>query len=356
MAPLPIDYLHHILTSPDCIEIVDNRLYLRLIHIQGRQSKGRPDKEADDASFTRYHLPLSVHRALTTFYEQKAATLSHASTGLNPFRDRLYAFTVQLLTGAETSSRMGASPHLCSKRQLHFLFQAVWYYRDDVVPTLLKDIAYPTRHVAYELQSPCIPNQKKQIDDIYTQTWDDKWYEKIETGKKERWPHQTLLNDFKRNGTKPTNYKVTQWQVHNVLPQLAALFVRNLILFGGKRVKNLGDSTLTQYSGLKKILEPFPLSFESSQSHDELMAWAHSTYARLTTPSSQQKLRRFFEFLTTQDLTDHINLNELHNPTVPINVDANFISIDALHQIVHALVSNTKGHFLQRLFLSLIHI
>ncbi|MEZ9077702.1 hypothetical protein AB4499_15750 [Vibrio cyclitrophicus] len=350
VAPLPIDYLHHILTSPDCIEIVDNRLYLRLIHIQGRQSKGRPDKEADDASFTRYHLPLSVYRALTTFYEQKAATLSHASTGLNLFRDRLYAFTVQLLTGAETPSRMRASPHLCSKRQLHFLFQAVWYYRDDVVPTLLKDIAYPTRHVAYELQSPCIPNQKKQIDDIYTQTWDDKWYEKIETGKKERWPHQTLLNDFKRNGTKPTNYKVTQWQVHNVLPQLAALFVRSLILFGGKRVKNLGDSTLTQYSGLKKILEPFPLSFESSQSHDELMAWAHSTYARLTTPSSQQKLRRFFEFLTTQDLTDHINLNELHNPTVPINVDANFISIDALHQIVHALVSNTKGHFLQRLF------
>ena len=58
VAPLPLDYLHQILTSPDCIEIVDNHLYLRLIHIQGRQSKGRPDKEADDASFTRYHLPL----------------------------------------------------------------------------------------------------------------------------------------------------------------------------------------------------------------------------------------------------------------------------------------------------------
>jgi integrase len=350
VAPLPLDYLHDILTSPECIEIVDNHLYLRLRHIQGHQSQGRSDKEAESASFTRYHLPLSVYRALTTFYEQKATRLSHASMGLNPFIERLQALIGQLLGDAEPSSMVGSSTPPRPKRQLHFLFQAAWYYRDDVVPTLLKDIAYPTRHVAYDLQSPNIPNQQKQLDDIYTQTWDDKWYEKVEPGQKEKWPHQALLNAYKKNRTKPTEYEVTRWQRHNVLPQLAGLFVRNLILFGGERVENLSDSTLTQYSGLTKILKPFPLSFEASQSHDELMAWAHRTYAALTTHSSQQKLHRFFKFLTTQDLTDHINLNELHNPTVPINVDANFISLDALHEIVHALVSNTKGHFYQRLF------
>ncbi|MEZ8382518.1 hypothetical protein AB6C98_02185 [Vibrio splendidus] len=350
VAPLPIDYLHHILTSPDCIEIVDNRLYLRLIHIQGRQSKGRPDKEADDASFTRYHLPLFVYRALTTFYEQHAATLSHPSMRLNRLKDRLHALINQLINDVEPSTGASSPTHPCSKAQLHFLLQAIWYYRDDVVPTLLKDIAYPARHVAYELKTLSIPNQEKQLDDIYAQTWDDKWYEKVKPGEKEQWPHQKLLNDYKKNRTKPTKYEVTRWQMHNVLPQLAGLFVKNLILYGGERVKVLSDNTLTQYSGLTKILKSSPLSFEASQNHDELMAWAHRTYAKLTTSNSQQTLHRFFKFLTTQDLTDHIDLNELHNPIVPVNVDANFISIDALHQIVHALVSNTKGHFLQRLF------
>ncbi|WP_413111957.1 hypothetical protein [Thaumasiovibrio sp. DFM-14] len=350
VAPLPLDYLHQILTSPDCIEIVDGHLYLRLIHTQDHQHKGRKGKEAEKPSFTRYHLPLLVYRALTTFYEQKATTLSHASMGLNPLRDRLHAFTSQLITGAEPFPMVNSSTQPCSKTQLHFLFQAVWYYRDDVVPTLLKDIAYPTRHVAYELHPPRILNQEKQLDAIYTQTWDDKWYEKIAPNQKEQWPHQKLLNDYKKNRIKPINYDVTRWQRHNVLPQLAALFVRNLILYGGERVQVLSDNTLTQYSGLAKILKSSPLSFEASQNHDELMAWAHRTYAKLTTPSSQQKLHRFFKFLTTQDLTDHINLDELHNPIMPIHVDANFISIDALHQIVHALLSHQKGHFFQRLF------
>ncbi|MCY9826472.1 hypothetical protein [Vibrio chagasii] len=350
VAPLPLDYLHHILTSPECIEIVDNRLYLRLIHIQGNQRKDRSDQETGNTSFTRYHLPLSVYRTLTTFYEQHAPTLCHASMGLNRLIERLHAFVGQLCTDAEPSSVFGSSTQPCTKRQLHFLFQAVWYYRDDIVPTLLKDIAYPTRHVAYELQQPRILNQPKQLDTLYTQTWNDHWYGNVEPGQKETWPHQALLNDFKKNRTKPTHYKVTKWQTHNVLPQLASLFVRNLILFGGERIENLSDSTLTQYSGLTKILKSFPLSFEASQNHDELMDWAHRTYATLTTHSAQQKLHRFFKFLTTQDLTDHINLHALHTPTVPINVDANFISLDALHQIVDALVSNTKGHFYQRLF------
>ncbi len=350
VAPLPLDYLHRILISPDCIEIVDNRLYLRLIHPQDHQHKTHKGKEAEKTSFTRYHLPLSVYRALTIFYEQKTDTLSHASLGLDPLRDRLHAFIGQLITDADPSPMVGTSTQSCSKTQLHFLFQAVWYYRDDVVPTLLKDIAYPARHVAYALQKPLIPNQKKQLDAIYTQTWDDKWYEKVTHSKKEQWPHQKLLNDYISTRAKPTDYEVTRWQRHNVLPQLASLFVKNLILYGGERVQNLSDSTLTQYSGLTKILQSSPLSFEASQNHDELMAWAHHTYATLTTPSSQQKLHRFFKFLTTQDLTDHINLNELHNPIVPIHVDANFISIDALDQIIHALVSHKKGHFFQRLF------
>ncbi|MCL9775496.1 site-specific integrase [Vibrio methylphosphonaticus] len=350
VAPLPLDYLHHITTSPECIEIVDGHLYLRLRHLQGHQSKNQQDKEAENASFTRYHLPLFVYRTLTTFYEQNAATLSHQSMGLNRLTDRLHTLIGQLTHDVESSAVADSRVHPCSKAQLHFLLQAVWVYRDDVVPTLLKDIAYPTRHVAYERQSPRIANQQKQLDDIYTQSWDDKWYEKVAPGRKEQWPHQQLLNVYKKNKTKPTGYEVTRWQRHNVLPQLAGLFVRNLILYGGERVQHLSDNTLTQYSGLTKILKSSPLSFESSQNHDELMAWAHRTYATLTTPSAQQKLHRFFKFLTTQDLTDHINLRELQTPTVPINVDANFISIDALHQIVHALLRHKNGHFLQRLF------
>ncbi|MDV7106007.1 hypothetical protein R3X26_16490 [Vibrio sp. TH_r3] len=345
VAPLPLEYLHHILTSPECIEIVDNHLYLRLIHIKGQQ-----DKDADNASFTRYHLPLWVYRALRSFYEQKSAALSHSSMRLKTLSNRLQALVDQLICSAGPSPMTSRATYCCPKTHLHFLFQAIWYYRDDVVPTLLKDIAYPARHVAYELQRVCITNQKKQLDAIYTQTWDDKWYEKIEPGKKEKWPHQRLLNDYKKNRTKPTDYEVTTWQMDNVLPQLAGLFVKHLILYGGERVLHLSDSTLTKYSGLTRILASSPLSFEASQNHDELMAWAHRTYAPLTTLSAQQTLHRFFKFLTTQDLTDHINLNELQNPTVPVNVDANFISIDALHQIVHALLSNATGHFFQRLF------
>lgn len=350
VAPLPLDYLHHITTSPECIEIVDGHLYLRLRHLQGHQSKSQQDKETENASFTRYHLPLSVYRALTTFYKQSAATLSHQSMGLNRLTDRLHTLVGQLTRDIEPSAASRSPVHSCAKGQIHFLLQAVWVYRDDVVPTLLKDIAYPTRHVAYELQSPRIANQQKQLNDIYTQTWDDTWYEKVDRGKKEQWPHQQILTAYKKNKTKPTKYEVTRWQRHNVLPQLAGLFVRNLILYGGERVQHLSDNTLTQYSGLTKILASSPLSFEASQNHDELMAWAHRTYATLTTPSAQQKLHRFFKFLTTQDLTDHINLRELQSPTVPINVDAHFISIDALHQIVHALLSQTSGHFFQRLF------
>lgn len=340
VAPLPLDYLLQALHSPSSIETKRANTYLRLEHIHVKMDKDqRPP-------FSRYHLPLLAFRALQ----------DHHNTSKNNKTLSIEVLESTLITLVETlkypheqpiaSYCFDNKPNLNTPADLHLLLQAVWYFRDDVIPTFLKDISHPKRHVAFD-KATVSPSEKKiALKTIYTQNWD----EKIEKRENEKWPHHTLLKAFTNTGKKPERYTVEFWDEDNVLPQLLCLFVKNLILYGGQRKSKLANNTIKSYTALQPLLLPHPLPFSETQDHQALMDWAHQTYDGLTLPCAQQMMMRFFKFLSTQYLTDHIDLSALHSPTTQINVDANYISTDELHEIVHALLSDKKAHLFQRLF------
>ncbi|UJF18536.1 hypothetical protein L0B53_16170 [Vibrio sp. SS-MA-C1-2] len=341
VAPLPVTYLLQILNNPSCIENNGTQTTLRLEHPQQQSLATSSERVA----FTRYQLPLLAFRALN---DHHIATQKKRSVNHDVFLSRLTTLINSMLIPL---GPFDPQYSVQTDNEVHHLLQAVWLCREQRLPTLLRDIAYPQRHVAIDIELPSETDKQRALKTIYTQNWCEPNVTELATPKKVKWEYKQLMTRAFKTRSRQIKYHVDKWEAENILPQMACLYVRNLVLYGGQRKHRLAEGTIYTYtSSLQPLLTDFPLSFDASQNHLALMKWALNVYENTEQSESKHHLLRFFKFLSTQDLTDNIDLSGLGNPVSMTHVDAGLIEIEQLDEIVDALLSNKEGQFFQRLF------
>lgn len=322
ISPLSIVHLANIINDKDSIEQVEAQIYLNVKHVSKQ-----PNNEKQQSS--RYHLPLFVYQLLSEYqsYSHKQQT-----------EKRLLKSLTNLLTSFEISSN--------SSRLNQHLFQAVWHYRDHIVPSQLKDISYPERHVANPIIYVDDKTKKQLLSKIYNIDYDKKAFTaSTKSAENNKWPHRKLL---KRPDNIHSLYEETRWPLDNILPTMLYRYTLERIVYGGVRKSNLADSTIEKYCNIQsKFAEK--LSYDQAIDQEQLQVWAHTTYDSLETETEQLIMLYFFRFMRQQSITDHLDLSEFESPLCPPCVDPFRISLEQLHEIVSALLTQENGHLLQRL-------
>ncbi|WP_335909183.1 hypothetical protein [Shewanella indica] len=324
VAPLSIVHLVNIINDKDSIEQIEDQIYLNVKHVSKQ-----PNNEQQQSS--RYHLPLFVYQLLSEYqpYSHKQQT-----------ENRLLKSLTNLLTSFEISSN--------SSRLYQHLFQAVWHYRDHIVPSLLKDISYPERHVA----NPIIYVDDKTKKQLLSKIYDIDYEKKALTAntksvENEEWPHLNLSK--KLDNIHSLYDEEIRWQLDNILPTMLYRYTLELTVYGGVRKSNLADSTIEKYCNIQsKFAER--LSYDQAIDQEQLQLWAHTIYNSLETETEQLVMLYFFRFMRQQSITEHLDLSEFESPLCAPSVDPFRISIEQLHEIVSVLLTQEKGHLLQRLF------
>ncbi|QDF75849.1 MULTISPECIES: hypothetical protein [Shewanella] len=323
IAPLSIVHLINIINDKDSIQQIEAQIYLNVKHLVKQ-----PNNEQQQSS--RYHLPLFVYQLLSEYqsYSHKQQT-----------EKRLLKSLTNLLTSFEISSN--------SSRLNQHLFQAVWHYRDHIVPSQLKDISYPERHVANPIIYVDDKTKKQLLSKIYNIDYDKKAFTaSTKPAENNKWPHRKLL---KRPDNIHSLYEETRWPLDNILPTMLYRYTLERIVYGGVRKSNLADSTIEKYCNIQsKFAER--LSYDRAIDQEQLQLWAHTIYNSLETETEQLIMLYFFRFMRQQSITDHLNLSEFESPLCPPSVDPFRISLEQLHEIVSALLTQKNGHLLQRLF------
>lgn len=322
IAPLSIAHIVNIINDEHSIQRVENKTYLEIKHLT-KQSTLDEEKQS-----SRYHLSMFVYQLLSEYqsYSHRQQT-----------EKRLLKSLTNLLNSFEISSN--------SCRHYQHLFQAIWHYRDNVVPTLLKDISYPERHVATPHIAVDDKTKQKQLSLIYNIDYDKNAFTaSTKSAGNNKWPHRKLL---KRPDNMHSLYEETPWPLDNILPTMLYRYTLVRIVFGGVKKPNLADSTIEKYCNIhSKFAER--LSYDQAIDQEQLHQWAHNTYDSLETETEQLVMLYFFRFMRQQSITEHLDLSEFESPLCPPSVDPFSISIEQLHEIVLVLLTQKNGHLLQR--------
>tara|TARA_R110002050_G_scaffold190109_1_gene324730 strand:- start:1492 stop:4422 length:2931 start_codon:yes stop_codon:yes gene_type:complete len=331
VAPFSIHYLTSIINDPNCVIIEDTETYLKVDHLGGlNKQKG----EDDDVFFTRYHLPLFVYRLLCDYQKEPIKGLT---------TQKLHKRLNQLIEDEPF--------YLTAKPVWHWqhLFQAVWNYRDNVVPTLLKDISYPERHVAFVKIETTLKDTRQQLKSIYDYDWRAPLSGSSTSQSQENdWPHKRLLSN--KHVDKQLDCRLSEFEQHNILPAMLYRYTQELIEHGGVNKSVLADNTIYNYTTLQSKLTSHPLSYANAIDEEALQLWAHRVYYSLENDRSRLYMLYFFRFMRHQAITDGIDLTEFDAPTSCSSVDAYRLSLEELHDITDALLTHQDGHPLQRLF------
>ncbi len=328
VAPFSMAYLASLINSPDSIERNNQQTTLKVNHLE------RTSVKKEQVLFTRYHLPLFVYRLLTEYHQTSTPSLT-----VKQLQQRLpllldqYCFSFSTLTSAKW----------------HQLFQAMWHYRDNTVPSLLKDISQPERHVAFNKHVISEKDKRLGLKRIYQRDWDEHWFESLNAqSKKILWPHVALLKTHQQKKS-VDKIEPPTWLPNNVLPAMLYFYTRDLIRHGGVKKAQLATSSLKKYSRIESLLDAHPLSFAHAIDADALHIWAHCVYDSIESDTHRQLIHYFFRFMQQQSLTDHLDINEFDPPVSRPSVDPYRISLDELNDIVEAILTEPKGHLLQRL-------
>lgn len=331
VAPLSLSHLTAILNEETCLERTGQQTQLKVFHYQPTSTI----TQQTTATFTRYHLTLHSYCFLDKYYQTKPPS-----------------FTLRQLLNQLNEHISKAPYHLapCSASQWHTLFQSLWHYRDNVPPTLLKDIAQPERHVDFDVTPPSPKQQKKLLAALYQQDWlTDKKLNTIAVSSKPRWPQRQLIKHRFDKGDISTCV-IPGLNPDNVLEHYLFLYCRELILYGGVQRESLSKATITKYCNIEVCFNDEPLSYEVAIDQEQLQQWAKHVYEKQESDTHKGLVHYFFRFLTTQALTDHLDVGEFESPSLPPTVDPFRIPLTALHEIVDALLTHSEGTILQRLY------
>tara|TARA_R110002167_G_scaffold195810_1_gene398569 strand:+ start:38249 stop:41113 length:2865 start_codon:yes stop_codon:yes gene_type:complete len=324
VAPLSLNHLSMVLNDNACIERNDTSLCLRIEHVKAAQ----PQDEA--IRFTRYHLPLFVYRILTGYQARQINVTEHGlATQLKQLLDN--------------------EPFLLanfSKKSWHFIIQSLWMERNDVVPSFLKDISYPERHVAFIKPEISSSEKAKNLKSIYEQDWDTQWFESfISPSKLSNYSHKKLI----KNRSFALEAKAPEWAQDDVLPAMVFYFTQDLVIHGGPRKEVLASVSIYKYSNIESLFYEHPLPFSHAIDQELLHEWAHKVLDSINNKTNLEQFYRFLTFLSCHWLTDHLELSEFEPPTSLPSVDPFCISMLELHEIVEGLITQTQGHLFQRL-------
>lgn len=331
ISPVSMNYLTGMLNTPEQIELFQSNLTIKVEHLD------RPSSENNEPVFTRYAVSPFAYRVLNQYHERQRAAIS-------PLK------LTQQLNQWITKTPYSLPTH--SRSQWHHAFQALWHYRDDLSPTLLKDMAYPSRHVAFELDRPTPVKRARALAHIYDQDWDCTWFDGlIPSTKKVIWPHLTLLQHHERLAKKTVHtVPLPIWDANNVLPVLFYHYTVDLIINGGVKKAVLSTATLRKYTGVYEKLTLQPLNYVDATEPSNLMAWAHQAYNSLDNDTSLLMLHYFFRWLRYHPLTDHFDLSVFEAPTLPISVDAFRLNVSDLNDVINALLTAPGSTSFQSLF------
>ncbi|GLS89021.1 hypothetical protein GCM10007916_00880 [Psychromonas marina] len=331
VAPLSLNHLTAILNNPACLERTGQQTQLKVFHYQPPSTT----YQETEATFTRYHLTLHSYCFLDKYYQTKPPSLTRRQL-LNQLNEHI----------STAPYHLGA----CSAPQWHTLFQSLWHHRDNVPPTLLKDISQPERHVDFDVTPPSPKQQKKLLAALYQQDWlTDKKRNAIAVSSKPRWPQRQLIKQrFDKGNT--SSCVIPDLKPDNVLEHYLFLYCRELILYGGVQRESLSKATITKYCNIEVCFNDEPLSYEVAIDQEQLQQWAKRVYEKQESDTHKGLVHYFFRFLTTQALTDHLDIDAFESPSLAPTVDPFRIPLTALHEIVDALLTHSEGTLLQRLY------
>ncbi|TEW55732.1 hypothetical protein E2R68_04985 [Psychromonas sp. RZ22] len=331
VAPLSLNHLTAILNNPVCLERTGQQTQLKVFHYQPPSTTS----QETEATFTRYHLTLHCYCFLAKYYQTKSPSLTQRQL-LNQLNEHISTEPYHL------------GPYSAS--QWHTLFQSLWHYRDNVPPTLLKDISQPERHVDFDVTPPSPKQQKNLLAALYQQDWlTDKKRNAIMVRSKPRWSQRQLIKQWFDKGNISSSV-VPDLHPENVLEHYLFLYCRELILYGGVHRESLSKATITKYCNIEVCFNDEPLSYEVAIDQEQLQQWAKRVYEKQESDTHKGLVHYFFRFLTTQALTDHLDIDAFESPSLAPTVDPFRIPLTALHEIVDALLTHSEGTLLQRLY------
>ena len=330
VAPLSLNHLVAILNNPASIERTGQETQLKVFHHQASSAKRQTGR-----TFTRYHLTLYSYCLLTRYYQTQAPALTPRQL-LNILNEQISKAPYHLRP--------------CSGSQWHTLFQSLWHYRDNVPPTLLKDIAQPERHVDFDKTPPPPQQQKKLLAELYQQDWyADQAHNTITANRKTRWSQRQLIR-YWVNKVDISTVDIPPLNAENVLEHYLFLYCRARIVHGGVRRRILSQRTITKYCNTEACFNDEPLSYAVALDYEQLQQWAKRVYEKQESETHKGLVRYFFRFLSTQALTDHLDIDEFESPSLAPTPDAFRIPLTTLHDIVNALLTTPGGTLLQRLY------
>ncbi|QUN06918.1 site-specific integrase [Shewanella yunxiaonensis] len=322
VAPLSLKKIVDIINNRQSIDYTTSKPCLRIYHA--------PNKNEQSRFYTHYALPPFVLRLLTDFYAQNAEPITEINL-LNSIND--WAKKNKLTVG---------KPITWQRR-----FQCRWFTHYKIPPMFLKDMSYPERHVGRYHDQPT----NTPLSHIYEITWNECWFESrpLVQATAVKWPHKALLKSS-HNARSKLETNEPDWHSDNILPQMLYLYTINTIRFGGLKKEKLALSTIEQYTNLENRLEHFPLSYSDATNEDSLNRWAHNLYRSVDTENSQKHIQYFLNFMSTQELTEDLDINAFNFPTSKPSVNPYRIDIDGLTDLTQTLLIAPTSNPFRSLF------
>ncbi|MEJ6080845.1 hypothetical protein MT391_20290 [Vibrio sp. 1-Bac 57] len=331
VAPLSLNYLASILADKDALELKGCETTLKVKHLPKSNKKAKEDENA----FTRYHLPLYCYRLLETYYQSNIEPLT-------PFK----------LCKA-LNAHIAASPYYLTsttKAQWHAIFQSIWATIYRTQPLHLKDMAFPDTHVDFDKSSIVKKDKDNAMRGIYLQDWQEKDQLAPKTSSNRvDYQHKKLITQHKNN--MPIELVITpKLRIKDVIEYYLFFYCKELIINGGINGKKLEITTIRKYTMTAANCIDTPLSYETAISDEQLQMWAMLTYKKVHGEQNKWYLLNFFKFLSTQALTDNIDISAFDKPYLPPSIDSFRITIAEHEEIVDGLLSQGNSTPLQRLF------
>lgn len=335
VAPLSLNHLATILNEKASIERTGQQTQLKVMHYQQPLST----TPQINSTFTRYHLPLYSYCLLDSYYKTKPSPISVRQL-YNLLNDKISSAPYHIA--------------LCKRAQWHTLFQSLWHYRDNIPSKLLKDIAQPERHVDFDVALPSAKQKKQMLAGLYQQDWrtnkgKDSYRTTNSEVKKPRWAQRQLITQWSKNGD-INSIAPPDLNPNNIIEYYLFLYCRELILYGGVQATVLSKATITKYCNIEVHFNGQSLLYEMALDNEQLQEWAKRIYEQQESETIKGSLRYFFRFLSTQALTDHLDIAVFESPSLAPTVDPFRIPLTMLHEMVNALLTQSGGTLLQRFY------